>query len=108
MNQIPGVPCAGLRGRLRFFSSLIYIGDSSPLGQPFNRRLAALFAIHVYDGNPFEIPCCRGTMKPVRKVIRREEIEFFLRIHGLWGRRESSHSRARRLLPSTSKNSEGL
>jgi hypothetical protein len=23
-------------------------------------------------------------MKPVRKVIRREEIEFFLRLHGLW------------------------
>ena len=23
-------------------------------------------------------------MKPVRKVIRREEIQFFLRLHGLW------------------------
>jgi hypothetical protein len=23
-------------------------------------------------------------MKPVRKVIRHEEIEFFLRLHGLW------------------------
>jgi hypothetical protein len=31
-----------------------------------------------------EISCCKGTMKPVRKVIHREEIEFFLRLHGLW------------------------
>jgi hypothetical protein len=23
-------------------------------------------------------------MKPVRQVIRREEIQFFLRLHGLW------------------------
>jgi hypothetical protein len=40
--------------------------------------------LKVWGGDPLECPCCKGTMKPVRKVIRREEIEFFLRLHGLW------------------------
>ena len=35
-------------------------------------------------GDPLQCPCCKGTMKPVRKVIRRDEIEFFLCLHGLW------------------------
>jgi hypothetical protein len=35
-------------------------------------------------GDPLECPCCKGTMRPVRQVIRKEEIEFFLRLHGLW------------------------
>jgi hypothetical protein len=30
------------------------------------------------------MPCYKATMEPVRKVIRREEILFFLRFHGLW------------------------
>ena len=40
--------------------------------------------LQVWGGDPLQCPCCKGTMKPVRKVIRREEIEFFLRLHGLW------------------------
>jgi hypothetical protein len=40
--------------------------------------------LKVWGGDPLECPCCKGTMKPVRKVIRREEIQFFLRLHGLW------------------------
>lgn len=40
--------------------------------------------LKTWGGDPLECPCCKGTMKPVRKVIRREEIEFFLRLHGLW------------------------
>jgi hypothetical protein len=39
--------------------------------------------LKVWSGDPLECPCCKGTMKPVRKVIRHEEIEFFLRLHGL-------------------------
>ena len=38
----------------------------------------------VWGGDPLECSCCKGTMKPVRQVIHREEIEFFLRLHGLW------------------------
>jgi hypothetical protein len=40
--------------------------------------------LKVWGGDPLECPCCKSTMKPVRKVIRHEEIEFFLRLHGLW------------------------
>jgi len=31
-----------------------------------------------------ECPCCHGMMKNAGKMLRREEIEFFLRLHGLW------------------------
>ncbi|MBM3863089.1 MAG: transposase, partial [Verrucomicrobia bacterium] len=40
--------------------------------------------LQVWGGDPLQCPCCKGNMKPVRKVIRREEIQFFLRLHGLW------------------------
>jgi len=40
--------------------------------------------LKVWGGDPLKCPCCKGTMQPVRKAIRREEIEFFLRLHGLW------------------------
>ncbi len=40
--------------------------------------------LKTWGGDPLQCPCCKGTMKPVRKVIRREEIQFFLRLHGLW------------------------
>jgi hypothetical protein len=40
--------------------------------------------LQTWGSDPRECPCCKGTMKPVRKVIRREEIQFFLRLHGLW------------------------
>ena len=29
-------------------------------------------------------PCCKGTMKTAGTMIRRDEVEFFLRLHGLW------------------------
>ena len=28
--------------------------------------------------------CCRGMMKNVGTMVKREEIEFFLQLHGLW------------------------
>lgn len=40
--------------------------------------------LQVWDGDPLECPCCQGTMKIMRPVLRREEVEFFLRLHGLW------------------------
>ena len=40
--------------------------------------------LKVWGGDPLQCPCCPGTMKPVRTFLRREEIEFFLRLHGLW------------------------
>ncbi len=40
--------------------------------------------IKVWGGDPLECPCCKSTMKRVRTIVRREEVEFFLRLHGLW------------------------
>ncbi|MBL9155007.1 MAG: transposase [Verrucomicrobiales bacterium] len=38
----------------------------------------------VWGEDPLICPCCRGTMKNVGTMIRRSEVEFFLRLHGLW------------------------
>jgi hypothetical protein len=40
--------------------------------------------LQVWGGDPLECPCCHGTMKIKRPVLRREEVEFFLRLQGLW------------------------
>ena len=40
--------------------------------------------LKVWGGDPLQCPCCKVTMSPVRTFLRREEIEFFLRLHGLW------------------------
>jgi hypothetical protein len=40
--------------------------------------------LKVWGGDPLKRPCCPGTLKHVRKVLRREEIQFFLRLQGLW------------------------
>jgi hypothetical protein len=34
--------------------------------------------LKVWGGDPLQCPCCKGTMQPVRQVIRREEIEYSL------------------------------
>ena len=83
--------------------------------------------LQVWGGDPLQCTCCKGTMKPVRKVNRREEIEYSLLTsvsiscipkadwYGVRDSvlnffsaskasgRESSHSRARRRHPSTSR-----
>ena len=38
----------------------------------------------VWGEDPLLCPCCKGTMKVIGTMIRREEVEFFLRLHGLW------------------------
>jgi hypothetical protein len=40
--------------------------------------------LKVWGGDPLQCPCCNGTMKVTVTMIRHEEIEFFLRLHGLW------------------------
>ncbi|MFT5109366.1 MAG: hypothetical protein ACI9UA_005013 [Pseudoalteromonas tetraodonis] len=40
--------------------------------------------LKVWGGDPLLCPCCNGTMKVTGTMIRREEVEFFLRLHGLW------------------------
>ena len=40
--------------------------------------------LKVWGGDPLQCPCCKGIMKPVRQFLHHGEIEFFLRLHGLW------------------------
>ena len=40
--------------------------------------------LKVWGSDPLLCPCCNGTMKVTGTMIRHEEIEFFLRLHGLW------------------------
>jgi len=48
--------------------------------QPLLRDLT----LKVWAGDPLQCPCCKRNMKPVRTFIRREEIKFLIRLHGLW------------------------
>ena len=40
--------------------------------------------LQVWGGDPLQCPCCNGIMKPVRTHLRPGEVEFFLRLYGLW------------------------
>jgi hypothetical protein len=37
-----------------------------------------------FHTDPLKCPCCQGTMRRVETIFRPEEIEFFLRLLGLW------------------------
>lgn len=39
--------------------------------------------LKVWGGDPLLCPCCKGSMKAVLQVIRREEIQFFLHLRCL-------------------------
>jgi len=52
-----------------------------------NRRLRPLWRdliMRVWGEDPLLCPKCKTTMKVVDKVLRPEEIEFFLKLHNLW------------------------
>ena len=40
--------------------------------------------LRVWGADPLQCPCCRATMKVVGTFFRPGEIQFFLRLHGLW------------------------
>ena len=40
--------------------------------------------LRVWAADPLQCPCCKATMKVVDTFLRPGEIEFFLRLHGLW------------------------
>ncbi|MEJ6644600.1 MAG: hypothetical protein QNL33_15225 [Akkermansiaceae bacterium] len=48
------------------------------------RPLGRDLILKVWGGDPLKCPCCPGTMKRVRTFLRPEQVEFFLRLHGLW------------------------
>jgi hypothetical protein len=40
--------------------------------------------MRIWGEDPLICPCCKGTMVVKGTLIRREEVQFFLRLHGLW------------------------
>ena len=40
--------------------------------------------LKVWGADPLQCPCCMAPMKLAGAVKRPEQIEFFLRLHGLW------------------------
>lgn len=40
--------------------------------------------MRVWGEDPLLCPCCKGLMKVAGTFLRPEEVEFFLRLHGLW------------------------
>ena len=40
--------------------------------------------LSVWGADPLQCPCCKGTMKRVETIMRPEQVEFFLRLLGLW------------------------
>jgi hypothetical protein len=53
---------------------------SAQLMRPLWRDLI----LQVWGGDLLKCPCCAGTMKVMRPILRREEVKFFLQLHGLW------------------------
>ncbi len=48
--------------------------------------------LRVWGADPLQCPCCQATMKCVGTVVRPGEVQFFLRLHGLWEWKRSGHS----------------
>jgi hypothetical protein len=48
------------------------------------RPLCRDLILKTWGEDPQRCPCCKGKMKNVSTIVRFEEIEFFLRLHGLW------------------------
>ena len=40
--------------------------------------------LKVWGADPLQCPCCKAPMKLAGAVKRPEQVEFFLRLHGLW------------------------
>ena len=40
--------------------------------------------LKVWGADPLQCPCCKAPMKLIGAIKRPEQIEFFLRLHGLW------------------------
>ncbi|MCP5552167.1 MAG: transposase [Akkermansiaceae bacterium] len=54
-----------------------------PRSGRFLRPLWRDLIMRVWGDDPHKCPCCPGTMKVDGTMIRRAEVEFFLRLHGL-------------------------
>ena len=40
--------------------------------------------LSVWGADPLQCPCCQATMQCVGTIVRPAEVQFFLRLHGMW------------------------
>jgi hypothetical protein len=64
--------------------TLFILPAPEPRSGRFLRPLWRDLIMKVWGEDPHKCPCCPGTMRVVGTMIRRAEVEFFLRLHGLW------------------------
>jgi hypothetical protein len=64
--------------------TLIILPPPSPKSARAMRPRWRDLIMKVWGEDPLLCPCCKGTMKSAGTIIRRGEVEFFLRLHGLW------------------------
>jgi hypothetical protein len=54
-----------------------------PAPEPQIKPLWRDLILKTWGGDPLRCPCCKGTMREAGRMFRPEEIEFFLRLHGV-------------------------
>ena len=64
--------------------TLFHLPAAEPKSARALRPLWRDLIMKVWGEDPLLCPCCKGTMRVVGTMIRREEVEFYLRLHGLW------------------------
>jgi hypothetical protein len=64
--------------------TLFVLPPPEPKSQRALRPLWRDLIRKIWGEDPMICPCCKGTMKTAGTMMRRDEVEFFLRLHGLW------------------------
>jgi hypothetical protein len=69
---------------LRQPETLFILPTPGPKSHRALRPLWRDLILKTWGEDPQRCPCCNGKMKNVGTIVRFEEIEFFLRLHGIW------------------------
>lgn len=64
--------------------TLFILPPPEPRSGRYLRPLWRDLIMKVWSEDPHKFPRCPGTMKVAGTMIRRSEVDFFLRLHGLW------------------------
>jgi hypothetical protein len=75
----PPTPSPNQQSKINNHQSEILLIPAPPKQSPRDMRpLWRDLILQVWGGDPLQCPCCKGTLKPVRQVIHREQIEYSL------------------------------
>ena len=65
-------------------NTLFILPEPTPKKKHTEKRDWKSLIKRIWGGDPTTCPCCRAQMKNVGTIIRRTEIEFFLKLWGMW------------------------